>query len=115
MSHSTADHPTTLSSGHTAPDPNPEQGDTYFQETETFPLYEDRFPIQILSYLRFSRIQDAALLAKVRLDEDVVITVENEYEVLQLFMADVRDRLQAYIDGSVRCPHSWCLMHCFVF
>ncbi len=27
---------------------------------------------------------------------DVMITVENEYEVLQLMMGDLRERLQAY-------------------
>lgn len=36
-----------------------------FSDAERFPVYADRFPIQLLSYLRLSRIQDPGLLAKV--------------------------------------------------
>jgi hypothetical protein len=37
-----------------------------FTTDERFPVYADRFPIQLLSYLRLSRIQDPGLFAKVR-------------------------------------------------
>jgi hypothetical protein len=36
-----------------------------FAAEERFPVYADRFPIQLLSYLRLSRIQDVGLFAKV--------------------------------------------------
>ena len=72
------------------------------QEEEVFPLYQDRFPIQMLGYLRFSRIQDVAQFAKSSFDRDVIISQENEYEVLQLVMADIRDRMSAYIESQVR-------------
>lgn len=36
-----------------------------FGPQERFPVYADRFPIQLLSYLRLSRIQDPGLFAKV--------------------------------------------------
>lgn len=32
---------------------------------ENFPVYADRFPIQLLAYLRLSRIQDPAQFAQV--------------------------------------------------
>ncbi len=63
---------------------------------ETFPVYADRFPIQLLAYLRLSRIQDPALFAKVSFESDVVVSQMNEYEVLQLLMGDCRERLQEY-------------------
>ena len=37
-----------------------------FSASEQFPVYADRFPVQLLAYLRLSRIQDPALMAKVR-------------------------------------------------
>lgn len=37
-----------------------------FEAQQRFPVYSDRFPIQLLSYLRLSRIQDPGLFAKVR-------------------------------------------------
>jgi protein-histidine N-methyltransferase len=35
-----------------------------FGPSERFPVYADRFPLQLLSYLRLSRIQDPGLFAK---------------------------------------------------
>eukprot|EP01024_Parvocaulis_polyphysoides_P018683 TRINITY_DN18291_c1_g3_i1.p1 TRINITY_DN18291_c1_g3~~TRINITY_DN18291_c1_g3_i1.p1 ORF type:complete len:316 (-),score=22.75 TRINITY_DN18291_c1_g3_i1:137-1084(-) len=63
---------------------------------QQFPIMQDRIPLQLLSYLRLSRIQDAAQIAKVSFDQDVIITQSNEYEILQLLMAECRDRLSAY-------------------
>lgn len=37
-----------------------------FAAQERFPVYADRFPIQLLSYLRLGRIQDPGLFAKVQ-------------------------------------------------
>lgn len=67
-----------------------------YNAQEVFPIYSDRIAVQQLAYLRFSRIQDPAQLASVTFDKDVIISVENEYEILQLMMADLRDSLQAY-------------------
>lgn len=36
-----------------------------FSAQDRFPVFADRFPIQLLSYLRLSRIQDPGLFAKV--------------------------------------------------
>ena len=36
-----------------------------FGSEQQFPVYADRFPIQLLAYLRLSRIQDPAMFAKV--------------------------------------------------
>ncbi len=36
-----------------------------FAAQDRFPVFADRFPIQLLSYLRLTRIQDPALFAKV--------------------------------------------------
>jgi len=36
-----------------------------FGPSERFPVYGDRFPIQLLAYLRLSRIQDPLLFTKV--------------------------------------------------
>ena len=70
------------------------------QETEIFPMYKERFPIQLLTFIRFSRIQDIGELAKVQFDQDVIISPQNEYEVLQLVMADLRERLQGYRENQ---------------
>lgn len=40
--------------------------DMGMQPEETFPVYEDRMPAQLLPYLRLSRIQEADDFAKVR-------------------------------------------------
>ncbi len=37
-----------------------------FAAQDRFPVFADRFPIQLLSYLRLTRIQDPLLFAKVR-------------------------------------------------
>ncbi|CAD7695760.1 unnamed protein product [Ostreobium quekettii] len=66
------------------------------QAKQSFPIYEDKMPAQLLSYLRLSRVQDAAQLAKVRFDEDAAVSQMNEYEVLQLLMGECRTRLAAY-------------------
>lgn len=70
-----------------------------FGTEENFPIYADRIATQHLAYLRLSRLTDAAQLARVSFDEDVIVSPENEYEVLQLMMADLRDLTQGY-DGN---------------
>lgn len=67
-----------------------------FDANESFPVYEDRFPTQLLSYLRLTRVADPGLLAKVSFDKDIVVSQMNEYEVLQILMGDCRERLAAY-------------------
>ncbi|GBF87903.1 histone-lysine N-methyltransferase [Raphidocelis subcapitata] len=64
--------------------------------SERFPVYADRFPIQLLAYLRLTRIQDPGLFAKVSFDSDMVVSQMNEYEVLQLLMGECRERLAEY-------------------
>ncbi|KAJ9518692.1 hypothetical protein QJQ45_018734 [Haematococcus lacustris] len=98
--------------------PNPvvfAQADRYFQmktqileelgfsNEEQFPVFADRFPQQLLAYLRLSRVADPALFAKaevntsiVSFEQDVVLSQLNEYEILQIMMGDCRERLQAY-------------------
>lgn len=67
-----------------------------FGAQDRFPVFADRFPIQLLSYLRLTRIQDPLLFAKVNFEQDVIISQMNEYEVLQLLMGDCRENLAAY-------------------
>lgn len=63
---------------------------------EQFPIFEDRLATQQLVYLRFSRIQDPAQMAQINFERDDIVTPENEYEILQLMMGDLRDKIQAY-------------------
>lgn len=67
-----------------------------FGLTQEFPIYADRMPTQLLSYLRLARISDTAQLARVTFERDVMINDLNEYEVLQLLMGDCRERLSEY-------------------
>lgn len=64
-----------------------------------FPVYADRFPTQLLAYLRLSRLTDIAEMAKVRFEADSMVSQINEYEVLQLMLGDCRERLAAYSGG----------------
>ena len=64
-----------------------------------FPIFEDRFTTQHLAFLRMSRLTDAAQMAKVSFENDVIISQENEYEILQLLMGDMREALQGYETG----------------
>jgi histone-lysine N-methyltransferase SETD3 len=103
---------------------------------QSFPVCAELgMPTQLLTYLRMSRITDAAELMKVRFDQDgacclgplltvchacgyltqtthyacviAIITPMNEYEVLQLMMGDCRERLAAY-DGAMCLCHQHC-------
>ncbi|CAG9467763.1 unnamed protein product [Pedinophyceae sp. YPF-701] len=65
-------------------------------DNQEFPLFADRMPNQLLSYLRLSRVQDPAELAKISFEQDALVSQMNEYEVLQLLMADLRDMISAY-------------------
>jgi len=67
-----------------------------FTVSEDFPIFEDRMATQHLAYMRLARLTDPAQFIKISFEQDVIITPENEYEVLQLVMADLRDRMQAY-------------------
>ena len=67
-----------------------------FSISEEFPIFEDRMATQHLAYMRLARLTDSAQFAKVSFDADSILSVENEYEVLQLVMADLRDRMQAF-------------------
>ena len=67
-----------------------------FTNSEEFPIFEDRMATQHLAYMRLARLTDPAQFIKISFEQDVIITPENEYEVLQLVMADLRDRMQAY-------------------
>ncbi|CCO66102.1 predicted protein [Bathycoccus prasinos] len=63
---------------------------------QTFPVYKDRMPREFLSYLRFARVTNSEELFAVSFTEDKVVSPMNEYETLQLLMADCRDRMSAY-------------------
>lgn len=66
---------------------------------QSVPIFKDKIPGLLLSYLRLSRVQDPTQLMKVRFDEDVIVDEMNEYEVLQLLMGECRTRLGAYMDN----------------
>ncbi|CAK9209642.1 unnamed protein product [Sphagnum troendelagicum] len=66
---------------------------------QTFPLYADRFPTQLLTYMRLVRLQDPALFSKVIFDRDVILDQANEYEVLMILMGECRSRLGNYEGG----------------
>lgn len=70
-----------------------------FESQAEFPIYEDRIAIQHLAYLRLARLTDAAQFAKITFEDDVIVSPENEYEVLQLVMGDLRELLQGYGNG----------------
>lgn len=67
-----------------------------FKNREEFPIFADRIATQHLAYLRFSRLTDAAQFPAVSFETDNIISPENEYEILQLLMGDLRERLQGY-------------------
>ncbi|CAM6111078.1 unnamed protein product [Calypogeia fissa] len=71
-----------------------------FDSPQLFPLFEDRFPTQLLTYMRLSRLTDVGLFAKIAFDRDVIIDQSNEYEILMLLMGDCRVRLQGYSGNS---------------
>ncbi|KAH7299686.1 hypothetical protein KP509_24G024400 [Ceratopteris richardii] len=71
-----------------------------FQDEQSFPLYNDRFPLQLLSYMRLARLQDPALLAKITFEKDVIVNEANEYEVLTLLLSDCRNRLSNFEQSS---------------
>lgn len=66
---------------------------------QAFPFTGDALPNQLMGYLRLSRVTDAAELAAVRLDRDAPVSQLNEYEVLQLMLQEVRERLAGYEAG----------------
>jgi hypothetical protein len=66
---------------------------------QTFPLYADRFPTQLLTYMRLVRLQDPALFSKIIFDRDVILDQANEYEVLMILMGECRSRLGNYEGG----------------
>lgn len=72
---------------------------------QTFPLYLDRFPTQLLTYMRLSRLQDPALFPKIVFDKDIMLDQANEYECLQLLMGECRTKLGNYeggVDDEIR-------------
>ena len=70
--------------------------DLGFTTKEEFPIFEDRMATQHLSYMRLARLTDPAQFAKITFEQDVIVSPENEYEVLQLIMGDLRERMQSY-------------------
>eukprot|EP00899_Mesostigma_viride_P015360 jgi/Mesvir1/23825/Mv10632-RA.1 len=64
--------------------------------SETFPLFKDRFPTQLLSFVRLARIQDPLLFTRVTFAKDQIISQENEYESLMLVMGDIREQRMAF-------------------
>ena len=68
----------------------------FMDKGQTFPVYKDRMPREFLAYLRFARVTNSEELFAVSFTEDIVISPMNEYETLQLLMADCRDRMSAY-------------------
>ncbi|MCO5568958.1 hypothetical protein L7F22_022661 [Adiantum nelumboides] len=76
-----------------------------FQDEQSFPLYLDRFPTQLLSYMRLARLQDVGLFPKIVFDKDIIVSEANEYEVLTLLLTECRNRLTGFensLDDNVR-------------
>ena len=69
-------------------------------EVQTFPVFADRMPMQLLAYMRFARVQDPGELMSVSFEEDRIVSPMNEYEVLQLLMQDAREMLGEYESSS---------------
>mmetsp|Transcript_15687 Transcript_15687/g.49275 ORF Transcript_15687/g.49275 Transcript_15687/m.49275 type:complete len:523 (-) Transcript_15687:134-1702(-) len=67
-----------------------------FEAVQTFPVFADRIPVQLLAYLRLARLQDVAQLAKITFNKDTEVSQMNEYEVLNLLMSECRDKLDEY-------------------
>lgn len=65
-------------------------------DAQGFPVYGDRFPNQLLAYLRLARVGDANELIKIKFDRDSQVSELNEYETLQLLMSDLRERIAGY-------------------
>ena len=57
-------------------------------------------PLQLLAYMRFSRVQEPSELMTVSFEEDRIVSPMNEYEVLQLLMGDAREMLAEYENSS---------------
>ena len=72
------------------------EGMGFTAANQYFPVYEDRMPTQLYSYLRFSRVQDPGEMMAVSFDEDKMVSVMNEYEILQLLMGDCRELMAEY-------------------
>eukprot|EP00250_Pteridium_aquilinum_P008157 c17723_g1_i1 orf=616-2127(-) len=76
-----------------------------FQDEQIFPLYLDRFPTQLLSYMRLARLQDSGLIAKIAFDKDIIVNEANEYEILTLLLTECRNRLSNFdrsLDEEIR-------------
>lgn len=54
------------------------------EEKNEFPVYENRFPVQMLAFMRLARIQDSAQLASVNFVKDIPVDTDNEYESLKI-------------------------------
>jgi len=72
------------------------EGMGFTAENQYFPVYDDRMPTQLYSYLRFSRVQDPGEMMAVSFEEDKIVSVMNEYEILQLLMGDCRELMAEY-------------------
>ncbi len=72
------------------------EGMGFTAENQYFPVYEDRMPTQLYSYLRFARVQDPGEMMAVSFEEDKIVSVMNEYEILQLLMGDCRELMSEY-------------------
>ena len=68
--------------------------------SQSFPIFSDRMPLQLLAYLRLARLQESAQLASVTFDNDVLISQLNEYEVLQLLSGECKERLGNYATAA---------------
>jgi histone-lysine N-methyltransferase SETD3 len=69
-------------------------------DSQAFPVFADRMPLQMLAYLRFARVKEPSELMTVSFEEDRIVSPMNEYEVLQLLMGDAREFLGEYENSS---------------
>ena len=63
---------------------------------QRFPIFRDRMPTTLFNYLRLSRVQERTDLDRLSLNSDATLSPINEYEVLNLLLLDLQDRLKQY-------------------
>ena len=70
-------------------------------------------PVKYHMFVSCVHLADVCVAAQANLQEDVLVNQNNEYEVLQLLLAECRDRLTAY--GSEVPKAQYCTMGCVLW
>ena len=62
-------------------------------DSQAFPVFADRMPLQMLAYLRLARVKEPSELMTVSFVDDRIVSPMNEYQVLQLLSGSSKDLL----------------------